>query len=198
MFHTSQLLSWLSEVAEANDQAWLFVDSKWRILFETGQAANWLTEYFGHNGSLPGQLRDWLKRRALAHKGNDGFALTLQDFSIQRGSKVLTVRSLSSAGSAEHRLLLAESSEELDAQPLQALGLTKREAEVLLWISQGKRNGEIAGILQTSERTVTKHVERILSKLGVETRTAAASVAFQVFGTITLRFSKEGAAKRSA
>jgi DNA-binding CsgD family transcriptional regulator len=178
VLHTSQLLSWLSEVAEANDQAWLVVDSNCRILFETGQAVNWLTEYFGHNGSLPAQLRDWLRRRASELSDSNGLALTLPHFSIQRGSKVLTVRLLSPAESDEHRLLLTESARELHAQPLEALGLTKREAEVLLWISQGKRNNEIAVILQTSKRTVDKHVERILCKLGVETRTAAATVAF--------------------
>ena len=75
-----------------------------------------------------------------------------------------------------------QSNEELDAQPLQVLGLTNRESEVLLWIRQGKRNSEIATILETSTRTVSKHVERILQKLGVETRTAAASIAFEVLG----------------
>jgi DNA-binding CsgD family transcriptional regulator len=180
VFHPSQLLSWLSEVAEANDQAWLLVDASCRVLLETGQAANWLTEYFGHNGSLPPQLRDWLERRVSELKGSNASPLTLQDLSIQRGSRVLTVRLLSPAASAEHRLLLAESDQEMHAQPLQTLGLSKREAEVLLWISQGKRNGEIAAILGTSERTVAKHVEGILRKLGVETRTAAATIAFKV------------------
>jgi len=57
VFEASQILSWLSEVVEANDQAWLLVDSQCRILFETRQAVNWLTKYFGHNGSLPAKRR---------------------------------------------------------------------------------------------------------------------------------------------
>lgn len=56
---------------------------------------------------------------------------------------------------------------------LRELGLTTREAEVLLWIAEGKRDGEIATILGVSRRTVNKHVEHILEKLGAETRTAA-------------------------
>jgi DNA-binding CsgD family transcriptional regulator len=56
-------------------------------------------------------------------------------------------------------------------------GLTTREAEVLHWVAQAKRNGEIAIILGISERTVQKHMERILATLGVENRTAAANVA---------------------
>ena len=52
--------------------------------------------------------------------------------------------------------------------------LTEREEEVLHWLSAGKRDNEIAAILGISPRTVHKHVEHILLKLGVETRTAAA------------------------
>ena len=51
--------------------------------------------------------------------------------------------------------------------------LTPREQEVLHWVSQGKRNNEIALILGCSHRTVEKHLEHILAKRGVETRTAA-------------------------
>jgi DNA-binding CsgD family transcriptional regulator len=51
--------------------------------------------------------------------------------------------------------------------------LTIREAEVARWLSRGKSNPEIAAILEMRLRTVEKHVERILAKLGVENRTAA-------------------------
>ncbi|MBD8708917.1 MULTISPECIES: response regulator [Pseudomonas] len=55
--------------------------------------------------------------------------------------------------------------------------LTDREIEVLRWVSCGKTNKDIADILQLSPRTVNKHLEHIYIKLGVETRTAATSVA---------------------
>jgi DNA-binding NarL/FixJ family response regulator len=59
------------------------------------------------------------------------------------------------------------------AEPLRALGLTPREAEVLLWIAQGKSNPEIAVILGMAAPTAKKHVSNILEKLGCETRAAA-------------------------
>ena len=62
-----------------------------------------------------------------------------------------------------------------------AAGLTPREGEVLHWVSQGKRNGEVALILGISLRTVEKHVEHLFAKLGVETRTALAAVARDVW-----------------
>lgn len=67
-----------------------------------------------------------------------------------------------------------------DGQPLAAAveltTLTPREREILKWIAAGKRNSEIACILQVSNRTVEKHVENLLGKLNVETRTSAAGL----------------------
>jgi DNA-binding CsgD family transcriptional regulator len=54
------------------------------------------------------------------------------------------------------------------------LGLTPREADVLLWIVRGQSNGEIAESLRISPRTVKKHLEHVFNKLGVRTRLAAA------------------------
>jgi DNA-binding CsgD family transcriptional regulator len=59
--------------------------------------------------------------------------------------------------------------------PLAALHpLSLRQAQVLRWIADGKRNREIGDILELSERTVEKHVEKIFKALHVETRGAAA------------------------
>ncbi len=69
-------------------------------------------------------------------------------------------------------------------KPLEtALGLTPRVAETLLWIAQGKTNGDIATILGISEATVKKHVLEIFVKLGVETRTAASLRALEVLSS---------------
>src|SRR5271165_1142562 len=57
------------------------------------------------------------------------------------------------------------------------LGLTAREAEVLLWISRGKSNRDIGDILGLRPATVTKHLEQIYIKLGVENRASAATIA---------------------
>lgn len=59
------------------------------------------------------------------------------------------------------------------ATPLEKLGLSPREAEILLWVSQGKSNFETGVILSISAGTVKKHLEHIYEKLGVESRSAA-------------------------
>jgi len=61
-----------------------------------------------------------------------------------------------------------------------SLGLTRREAEVLLWVSYGKSSGDISEVLEISPRTVQKHLEHVYEKLGVETRSAAAAMAIRV------------------
>lgn len=66
------------------------------------------------------------------------------------------------------------------AKPLEALGLTPREAEVLLWIAQGKSNGDVAIILGCAENTVKVHMGRIFEKLGFENRNAATIRALEV------------------
>jgi DNA-binding CsgD family transcriptional regulator len=55
-------------------------------------------------------------------------------------------------------------------------GLTGREAEVLYWVACGKINRDVGEILGMSPRTVDKHLQHVFEKLGVETRTAAASM----------------------
>ena len=59
------------------------------------------------------------------------------------------------------------------AAPLEQLGISPRESEILLWMAQGKSNGDIGSILGISLGTVKKHTNHIFVKLGVEGRTAA-------------------------
>lgn len=69
-----------------------------------------------------------------------------------------------------------------EARLRERLGLTAREAEVLLWIGHGKATRDIAEILSMSPRTVQKHLEQIYAKLGVENRAAAAAIAIRSLG----------------
>lgn len=65
---------------------------------------------------------------------------------------------------------------------LQCLGLSSREAEVLYWLTHGKSNPQIAGILQNSPETVKKQVQSILDRLNVKSRVSAALIAADILG----------------
>lgn len=58
--------------------------------------------------------------------------------------------------------------------PAVAANLTPREREVLERIALGETDAAIGRALAIAPKTASKHVENILRKLGVETRTAAA------------------------
>jgi DNA-binding NarL/FixJ family response regulator len=56
-------------------------------------------------------------------------------------------------------------------------GLSKRELELLLLVSQGKSNREIAEALTVSEKTVRNHVSNLLGKLDLSNRVELATYA---------------------
>ena len=57
------------------------------------------------------------------------------------------------------------------------MGLTRREHQVLQLLAEGRSNRAIADVLSLSERTVENHVLHVLTKLNLESRTAAAAFA---------------------
>jgi DNA-binding NarL/FixJ family response regulator len=59
---------------------------------------------------------------------------------------------------------------------LRQRGLSDREIEVLILVAAGYSNGEIAERLFISRKTASVHVSHILDKLGVSTRTEAATI----------------------
>jgi DNA-binding NarL/FixJ family response regulator len=97
------------------------------------------------------------------------------------GGRALRAEYLHIEGRAELLFRLANADEDGEARRLaRAFQLTEREAEVLVWTARGKSNREMSEILNISPRTVNKHLERIFTKLGVESRAAATSVAMSV------------------
>ncbi len=116
-------------------------------------------------------LADWLAEK---RETGDKFAFSDLDYPLEAVfiddlvNNEKLVKLLDQQKTPDHELLREK------------LELTVRESQVLLWISNGKTNWEIAQILEMSPRTVNKHLEQIYPKLGVENRTAAARIALQV------------------
>ena len=69
--------------------------------------------------------------------------------------------------------------------------LGKRQNEVLKWMVEGKRNAEIATILNLSPRTIENHVQRILRDLMVENRATAIVCAIEFCANANLKLSSD-------
>ncbi|MCB1087627.1 MAG: helix-turn-helix transcriptional regulator, partial [Verrucomicrobiae bacterium] len=65
------------------------------------------------------------------------------------------------------------------SKPLEGLGVSPREAEVLLWVAQGKSNPEIAVILGAAENTIKVHLSHLFEKLGADNRHALSFIALE-------------------
>ena len=146
-----------------------------KVVWKTPLARELLQQHFDGgelDAAVLAWVRDELARRAVAGAA-PGEPLTLA-----RQNRRLILALHEQTGDDEWLIVMRESS---DQAVIDALGaafkLTTREAEVLYWLAKGKTNRDIGDILGSSPATVKKHLERVYVKLGVETRTAAASVA---------------------
>jgi DNA-binding CsgD family transcriptional regulator len=165
----------------------LVLDGAGHVELCTEQARIWLLQYYLGNfsqreiKSLPRPIADWiaqtLDNRLLYLRG---IADPIAPLIVRRGNKFLAIKLIADYGRGKHLLLMDEISMSAPPDLLLAQGLTKREAEVLAWVAQGKTNAETAIILGLSVRTVQKHLEHVFAKLGVETRTSATFKAWQV------------------
>jgi len=169
-----------SQVAlDASGRYLLSTDRVGQLLWSTPRAAQLLAELHppaeGEDQQLPAELTERLHRlrQQPAEPGHSAFA--------EINGHRLECWYVNSTGPDEFLFRLADVSpgrEELILQ--QTLGLTWREAEVLVWISRGKANRDISDILGISPRTVNKHLETLFAKLGVENRASAATRAVRV------------------
>ena len=71
-------------------------------------------------------------------------------------------------------------SPEVPASPAASVGLTRREAEVLALVAEGRTNRQIGQALFITPKTASVHVSRILAKLGVAGRGEAAAIAHRL------------------
>lgn len=146
-----------------------------RVQLVSGRAQQWLAHYFDYpsrrTNHLPEVAESWLACQEASMDVADDAPLPRKPFVVEGKGGRLVIRHLCET---DHCILLMQEHVEVQAASLQPSGLTRREADVLLWVAHGKTNTDIGAILGLSARTVQKHLEHIFKKLGVETRLAAA------------------------
>ncbi len=128
---------------------------------------------------LPAPILSWAKQHIDSKQRNQNE--TSEDFLTNTG---LTLRFSNHQISDEYMLWLKKHNQDWNLTSLKdSLGLTFREVEILMWIARGKTNKEVGLILESSPRTVNKHLEHVFEKLGVSTRAAAVAIILQRAGS---------------
>jgi DNA-binding NarL/FixJ family response regulator len=147
-----------------------------RVLWTTPQASV-LIQKAGADSLevLPPPVRTWLRACAEGRRGPRAASTTVK---LNGGGETLQLSFIGQVGLDELLLrVVALSTDDQGALLRSRLSVTSPEAEVLLWLSRGKSNRDIAAILGLSPRTVNKHLEQMFEKLGVENRASATALA---------------------
>ena len=189
----------LQKRAEATRQGAILFQSDGAVVCISPFAEEMLERYFGavvvEGDALPERLLQWfeteidpfarpfengeslkdipLKTRAA---GGHSKRVERQLLTVEKEGNCLEIQFFNDFTSADYMLFLVERDPFLLVQNLAAYCLSHRETEVLMLLSKGKTNVEIAVILGMRKRTAEKHMEHIFAKLGVETRSAALAV----------------------
>ncbi len=95
---------------------------------------------------------------------------------MERGRRM---RRTQAEGDIRRALRLVSAVDTVPNSPSPVNDLTRRERDVLRLLADGLTNREIANALSVSHRTVSTHINNILAKLDVRSRTAAAAFAIR-------------------
>ncbi|KAF7600199.1 MAG: DNA-binding response regulator [Candidatus Dactylopiibacterium carminicum] len=152
-----------------------------RITWQTPLARRLIADYFSGESRAehaPATVMHWLDQVLTTTRGLPPQAP--MSLNIVHDARRLSFTLHEQTADGEWLIVLRE---ENDAAQIEALlaafPLTRKEAEVLYWVTRGKTSPDIGEILGSSPRTVNKHLEHVYEKLGVENRTAAAKLALE-------------------
>jgi DNA-binding CsgD family transcriptional regulator len=158
------------------------LDTTGALQWITPQAELWLAQYLEPTtspGHLPDSLWSWVQHQVqtlIARPHSPCLPLH-----IEQGPQRLVIRLIADPAHNRYTLLLEEQRQP-SLQSLRSLGLSQRETEVVGCLIQGQDNKAIAAQLNVSASTISKHLENIYRKLGVQSRAAAIAQALQQLG----------------
>jgi DNA-binding CsgD family transcriptional regulator len=134
-------------------------------------------EWINYN-CLPDALDVWVKQHLREQRSE--ILMPIQPWQVAKNGRRLEVKLLCDFVAEQHLLMMSEQVVNFSPeQLLQSIGLSKREAEILVLVAAGKTNLQIAEQLVISVKTVKKHLEHIFDKLNAQNRVDAVNKALQ-------------------
>lgn len=166
---------YLQDALQVTTRGMIVLTPDAEIKYLTDSAILFMQKYFGRGAfgarKLPRKIETWLRRASEARRAGD-FHPPPTPVRARSADAELRISFTFNSTTGE-RMLLVEEKTSLSPERIRTLGLTRREAEVLFWVAQGKTDWEVGTLCGISPRTVQIHLARVYMKLGVENRTAA-------------------------
>jgi DNA-binding CsgD family transcriptional regulator len=185
VYHNLQTLEIMKHVIEVGGKKLVIVDRSGRLRLAGDDAWRIITRFFGvsrFQERLPEMLDNWINHERSRLNDDSDVPSPSVPLSVNKNGRRLTVHFVWGGKRAGQDMLLFE--EEISAVNVESgsnAELTRREAEILAWLAQGRTNEEIGLALSISPLTVKKHLEHIYSKLGIHGRAAAVARSFQLY-----------------
>jgi DNA-binding CsgD family transcriptional regulator len=186
----AKLQDQIDQLAELTEFVGLIVLSPDRHIQQiTDRATRLLETYFPdewpNHDYLPDTVQQYCQQSITKLHQPTLHQATLPALEKFQNNNRLVIRIISPPEQAETILMLEEYvASNLSISSFRQGDLTKRESEILFYLSQGQTNKEIAQQLNREPATIRKHLEGIYKKLGVHDRTQAISVALERLGII--------------
>jgi DNA-binding CsgD family transcriptional regulator len=172
-YRNVQALNLMKQTIEGTGSRVFIVGRSGQLITRSDDAWQVIARYFNiarAHRSLPDELIRWIDRERARFAEESDAPSPSVPLVVTNENGRLAVKFIWGGKIAGQDLIL------IDEEPAAiAPVLTRRETEILTWLSQGKTNAEIGEALFISPRTVKKHLEHIYSKLRVHRRTAAVS-----------------------
>jgi DNA-binding CsgD family transcriptional regulator len=170
------LLATSAQTVEADGTGMLLIDRFARLEYASPNALGIIRRWFErrNDDGLPVVIEEWIKDGWNTHRDR---SRSRPPISMERDGEGLVIEQSEGPDGLGACLHLRERPRPVSIRPLHVeLGLSRREGQILALVASGMTNEGIGRALHISSKTVAKHVERILTKLGVPNRTAAAEL----------------------
>ena len=176
-YRNLQILKLMKGAAEGNKKKLMVVNRTGQVQLNNDDVWRIFAHYFDmprFHRSLPDVLHDWIKyERSRLCQESDVSSPSLPLVISKKGGKITIHFLWGGKDSEQDMIIIEEEPADIASASMDSSKLTRRETEILAWLSQGKTNAEIGLALSISPRTVKKHLEHIYSKLRVHRRSGA-------------------------
>lgn len=167
-----RLLSAVDQLAQRPGEGIILLDRRGTIDYLSPGVQDLMRRYFDHAdpSTLPDELTSWIE--------TNRDATPARPLLVRHDRHQLLVRQVCVADGAA--LSMTESLRDHPALDLGRLGLTARETKMMGFVGDSLSSKDIAALLAISSRTVEKHIDNALRKIGVRNRLSAVKVISQI------------------